>query len=313
MFSDKLMSKVILSEYGVRIACTLAVDRVLSDLLKRARKSVSRNPLSMSSVEGLYHALLTEFQTIALSRQSITTNAYDASMRGETQSSDHRQTITDASVRRVDGGDQLYTETASSTIKGSSSGNQKSPQELEVVSTSEERIIDKSDASTTNILSILLSRYISSISTLLSIYVSMSVHQKPPSVDVNQLIDFMEKWVWRSPTFSSEDMNFIDIYVPQEYTILGITLTALALIDTSEFVRWFGWDEDWLYFVRRCYELTNRLGEFDLRTLSRYLSRIRRYSEIKEYLERALDAGYLAITKCEDAKDVMKCWFRAVD
>jgi hypothetical protein len=141
----------------------------------------------------------------------------------------------------------------------------------------------------------------------------MSVHQKPPSVDVNQLIDFMEKWVWRSPTFSSEDMNFIDIYVPQEYVILGITLTALALIDTSDFVRWFGWDEDWLYFVRRCYELTNRFGEFNLRTLSRYLSRIRRYSEIKEYLERALDAGYLTITKCEDAKDVMKCWFRATD
>jgi hypothetical protein len=141
----------------------------------------------------------------------------------------------------------------------------------------------------------------------------MSVHQKPPVVDVHQLIDFIEKWFWRSPTFSSEDMNFIDVYVPQEYIILGITLTALALIDTSDFVRWFGWDEDWLYFVRRCYELTDRLGEFNLRTLSRYLSRIRRYSEIKEYLERALDAGYLAITKCEDAKDVSKCWFRATD
>jgi len=62
----------------------------------------------------------------------------------------------------------------------------------------------------------------------------------------------------------------------------------------------------------RCYELSERFGESDIRALARYLSRLNKYSIIKEFLERALDAGYLEITKCEDAKDIIKCWFRAV-
>jgi len=271
LFEDKPLMKMILSEYGVRIACVLALDRVVSDILKQAQKMFSKTVFV--TADGVWNQLVTALQNLLISNQ---------------------QKLADAFVKAVD--DQTPVVYRSESEKF----------------TSDERIIDTSDL----IRSDILSRCTSSISTLLSRYVSMSVYQKSPSVDVHAMVDelmsFMERNIWRSPTITSESMNVIDVRVPPEYTVLGMTVTALALVDTSDMVRWFGWDEDWLYFVKKCYELSERFGEFNIRTLARYLSRLNKYSVIKEFLERALDAGYLEITKCEDAKDITKCWFRVV-
>jgi len=271
LFEDKQLTKMMLSEYGVRISCVLAIDRMISDLLKAVRKALDK--AVFITVDGIYGQLLQQINTTLVGLQ---------------HTSDH------ASVEAVE--DQTP-------------DLEKNRSEF----CSFDEVIF--NASVTGRSEVLL-KSVETVLSLLLKYLLKYFMKKSGSVDdhvmISELIGFMERSFWRTPKLSSENMNVIDVWVPSEYVALGITLTALALLDTSEFVKWFGWDEDWLYFVRRCYELSRKFGEFNIRTMAMYMRRISRYSLIKEFLERALDAGYLEITKCEDTKEISKCWFRVV-
>jgi hypothetical protein len=279
MIKDFELSGMVLSEYGIKIACVLAIDRVVSDLLKEVRKRLRNS--TFVTIDGVYDNLMQVFQEVVrkfnelVSRSSTTPSTTD-----------------------------------DKTLNNSSTTDASKPLIVEDVYKRghEVRGIYVADFSPSTGETLGWLKYVEVMHKVLLKFVETSVEGS--SQGIEELINFMEKGVWRSPTFSSEDMDVIDVYVPQEYVILGITLTALALIDTSEFVKWFGWDENWLYFVRKCYELGEKFGEFNIRTMAMYMRRISRYSTIKEYVERALDAGFIEISKCEDIKNIARCWFR---
>jgi hypothetical protein len=278
MIKDFELSMMMLSEYGIKIACVLAIDRVVSDLLKEVRKRL-RNP-TFVTIDGVYDNLMQAFQEVVrkfnelVSRSSTTPSTTDDKTLNNSSTTDASKPLIVEKVYR--GGYEVG------------------------------RIYDIISPSTGGTLGLL--KYVEVMYKILLKFVEASVEGR--SQGIEELINFMEKGVWRSPICTSDNMDVIDVYVPPEYTILGITLTALALIDTSEFVKWFGWDEDWLYFVRKCYELSEKFGEFNIRTMAMYMKRIGRYSTIKEYIERALDAGLIEISKCEDIKNITRCWFR---
>jgi hypothetical protein len=281
IIKDFELSKMVLSEYGVRIACVLAIDRVVSDLLKEVRKRL-RNSVLVTT-DGVYDNLMQVFQEVVIKRFNELINRSSTTPSTTDDKALVSSSTTDASKPLIV--EKVYR-------GGYEEGRI--------------HIADIISSSTGETLGLL--KYVEVMAKILLKFVEASVEGR--SQGIEELINFMEKGVWRSPTFSSENMNFIDVYVPQEYVILGITLTALALIDTSEFVKWFGWDENWLYFVKKCYELGEKFGEFNIRTMAMYMKRIGRYSTIKEYIERALDAGLIEIGKCEDIKNIIRCWFR---
>jgi len=279
IIKDFELSRLVLSEYGVRIACVLAIDRVLSDLLKEVRKRLRNS--TFVTIDGVYDNLMQVFQEVvrgfneSINRSSTTSSTTDDKTL-------NRSSTTDASKPLIV--EDMY----------------KRGHEV--------RGIYVADFSSSTGETLGLLKYVEIMYKILLKFVETSVEGR--SQGIEELINFMEKGVWRSPICTSDNMDVIDVYVPQEYTILGITLTALALIDTSEFIKWFGWDENWLYFIRKCYELGEKFGEFNIRTMAMYMKRIGRYSTIKEYIERALDAGLIEISKCEDIKNATRCWFR---
>jgi len=280
IIKDFELSKLVLSEYGVRIACVLAIDRVVSDLLKEVRKRLRNS--TFATIDSVYDGLMQVFQEVIRKSNEL-------SSRSSTTSSttDDKALV---SPSTADASKPLIVEDV-----------YKRGHEVRGIYVAD--IISPSTDETLGLL-----KYVEVMYKILLKFVETSVEGR--SQGIEELINFMERGVWRSPVCASDNMDVIDVYVPQEYTILGITLTALALIDTSEFIKWFGWDENWLYFVRKCYELGEKFGEFNIRTMAMYMKRIGKYSTIKEYIERALDAGLIEISKCEDIKNITKCWFR---
>ena len=93
------------------------------------------------------------------------------------------------------------------------------------------------------------------------------------------------------------DGDTVKVYVGDPYILLGIVFATFSLLMAGDIYEISGMHEKWAYFVRRLRELSERFDVVDMRVLSQYMRKFGGYSELWDYVQRAVACGLLQLTE----------------